>query len=94
MSERSDELEAALRERLDAVHVEVEDDSHLHAGHVGAREGGGHFRALIVSGRFEGLSRVQAQRAVFDALAIEMKEWIHALSVRTLTPAQWDTRSD
>lgn len=89
MSERSERLEAALRERLDAAHVEVVDESHLHAGHAGARDGKGHFRALIVSERFDGLSRVQAQRLVFDALAAEMDAWIHALSLRTLTPAQW-----
>lgn len=90
MSERSERLEAALRERLGAGHVEVVDESHLHAGHAGARDGKGHFRALIVSPRFDGLSRVQAQRLVFDALAEEMDEWIHALSLRTLTPAQWE----
>ena len=93
MSERSEKLEVALRERLNAVHVEVEDESHLHAGHAGAREGGGHFRALIVSERFEGKTRVQAQRIVFDAVATEMNEWIHALSLRTLTPTQWDALS-
>lgn len=93
MSERSEKLEAALRERLNAVHVEVEDESHLHAGHAGAREGGGHFRALVVSERFEGKTRVQAQRIVFDAVATEMNEWIHALSLRTLTPTEWDALS-
>lgn len=93
MSERSEKLETALRERLNAVHVEVVDESHLHAGHAGAREGGGHFRAFVVSERFEGQTRVQAQRTVFDAVATEMNEWIHALSLRTLTPAQWDARS-
>ncbi len=90
MSERSDALERILRERLDASHVEVEDESHLHAGHAGAREGGGHFRALIVSPRFEGLNRVQAQRVVYEALAEEMKSSIHALALRTMTPAQWE----
>ena len=55
----------------------------------GARDGKGHFRALIVSPHFEGLSRVQAQRLVFDAVAEEMDAWIHALSLRTLTPEQW-----
>ena len=92
MSERSDELERILRERLEASHVEVLDESHLHAGHAGAREGGGHFRALIVSPRFEGLNRVQAQRVVYEALADEMKTSIHALALRTMTPAQWETR--
>lgn len=89
MSERSDHLEQILRERLEASHVEVLDESHLHAGHAGAREGGGHFRAVIVSPRFEGLNRVQAQRVVYEALAEEMKSSIHALALKTLTPAQW-----
>lgn len=89
MSERSDRLAEALRERLAARHVEVEDQSHLHAGHAGARGGAGHFRALVVSERFEGLSRVQAQRLVYEAVAEEMATWIHALAVRTLTPEQW-----
>ena len=92
MSERRDRIEAALRERLEAVHVEVIDDSHLHAGHAGAASGGGHFRALIVSPRFEGLSRVSAQRVVYDALADEMRGEIHALSMKTLTPAEWSER--
>ena len=43
-----DQLEARLRDALDATHCEVIDESHLHAGHAGARDGGGHFRATIV----------------------------------------------
>lgn len=87
--DRRARIEAALRERLAAVHVEVIDESHLHAGHAGARDGRGHFRALVVSPRFEGLSRVAAQRLVHDALAEELRTEIHALSLRTLAPAEW-----
>jgi BolA protein len=87
--DRRARIEAALRERLAAAHVEVVDESHLHAGHAGARDGRGHFRALVVSPRFEGLSRVAAQRLVYDALAEELRTEIHALSLRTLTPAEW-----
>jgi BolA protein len=83
-------IEARLRESLDAVHVEVIDESHLHAGHAGARGGAGHFRATIVSERFEGLGRVKAQRLVYAALADEMESEIHALAMKTLTPAQWE----
>ncbi len=89
MSERSDRLSEEIRERLGAVHVEVEDESHLHAGHAGARDGKGHFRALVVSDRFEGLNRVQAQRLVYGALEAEFETYIHALALRTLTPEQW-----
>lgn len=90
MSEsRRDRIERKLRERLDAVHVEVLDESHKHAGHAGAASGGGHFRALVVSPRFEGLSRIAAQRVVYQALDDEMGGEIHALSIRALTPADW-----
>jgi BolA protein len=61
----------------------------LHAGHAGAASGGGHFRALIVSPRFEGLSRVARQRLVYAALAEEMKREIHALAMQTLTESEW-----
>jgi BolA protein len=80
------EIEARLRERLGAAHVEVEDESRLHAGH-GAT--GGHYRAVVVSERFGGLSRVAAQRLVYDALGEWMSGPIHAFAVRTFTPGEW-----
>ena len=89
-SERRERIESRLREHLEAVHVEVIDESHLHSGHAGAKSGGGHFRATIVSARFEGLSPVAAQRLVYQALADEMGGEIHALAMKTLTPANWD----
>jgi len=86
---RRERIEAALRQRLAATHVEVTDESHLHAGHAGAASGGAHFRALVVSERFEGHGRVERQRLVHAALADELRGEIHALSFRTLTPAEW-----
>jgi BolA protein len=88
--DRRSQIESRLREELEAEHVTVVDESHLHAGHVGAREGGGHFRALVVSGRFEGKNAVERQRLVYAALAEEMGREIHALSMQTLTPTQWE----
>jgi BolA protein len=88
--DRRTRIERKLRERLAAAHVEVVDESHLHAGHAGAASGAGHFRALVVSPRFAGLSLVAAQRLVYEALADEMGSEIHALSVRTLTPERWE----
>ncbi len=87
--DRRARIEAKLRDGLDAVHVEVADESHLHAGHAGAASGGGHFRAVIVSGQFDGENAVQRQRRVYAVLAAEMGHEIHALSMRTLTPEQW-----
>jgi len=87
--DRRARIEARLRDVLAAVHVEVVDESHLHAGHAGARDGRGHFRVLVVSPRFEGLSKLQAQRLVYSALAEEMSADIHALSMTTLRPEEW-----
>jgi BolA protein len=86
---RSQSLAARIAEALDATHVAVDDESHLHSGHAGAAGGGGHFRATIVTPRFEGLSRVARQRLVYEALADEMKGEIHALAMRTYTPEEW-----
>ena len=81
-----------IGERLAAAfpdaRFEVIDESHLHAGHAGAR-GGGHFRAVVVSQQFDGKSPVERQRLIYDALASAMGSEIHALSMRTLTPAEW-----
>ena len=83
-------IERKLRERLEASEVRVIDESAAHAGHAGAASGAGHFRALVVSARFAGLSRVAAQRLVYEALADEMGSAIHALSIRTATPGDAD----
>lgn len=88
--ERRARIEAKLAERLKASHAEVLDESHLHAGHEGAKSGGGHFRATLVSTRFEGLSRVAAQRLVYEVIDDEFQSGsIHALAMRTFTPQKW-----
>lgn len=85
----ADRIERKIRTALAPEALEVKDESHLHAGHAGAREGGeSHFRLLIVSSRFEGMSRVARQRAVNDVLREELKERIHALAMKTLTPEE------
>ena len=84
--DRVERIRKKLLDRLDAVSVDVEDESHLHIGHEGAKDGKGHFRVTVVSEKFRGCSRVQAQRQVFDVLADEMKSEIHALSVQTRVP--------
>jgi BolA protein len=88
-----DQLEARLREALRAIHCEVIDESHLHAGHAGARDGGGHFRATIVSAKFEGLNRIKAQQLVYASVGDWMGKEIHALSMKTFTPEAWAKES-
>jgi len=83
-------IEQRLRAELAPSHLEVIDEGHLHAGHAGAQSGKGHLRAVIVSSRFEGLSPVAAQRLVYEVLAQEMRESVHALALRTYAPAQWE----
>ena len=92
--DRATIIRIKLEETLQAVHVHVEDDSAQHAGHLGAQGGGGHYRVLVVSPHFEGLSRVAAQRLVYQALGELMTTDIHALEMRTLTPEQWVATRD
>lgn len=81
-------IEALLREALQPVELQLTDDSHKHAGHAGVRErGGGHYDLRIVSDRFEGLNPVARQRLIYQIVAPLQPE-IHALSMRTLTPAE------
>ena len=66
--------------------LDIEDDSAKHAGHAGARSGGGHFNVRIVSVEFSGKSLVQRHRLVYDALGDAMQQEIHALSIQAKTP--------
>ena len=79
----------AMRARLAAlqpVSIEIDDDSAQHAGHAGARSGGGHFRLDIVSSRFAQCRTMERHRLVYDALGSLMKRKIHALSITARTP--------
>ncbi len=85
----SNDFEALLRERLAPLaptRIELIDDSALHAGHEGAKSGGGHYRLLVVSTAFAGKSTVTRHRLVYDALGELMRQKIHALSIKSLAP--------
>jgi BolA protein len=82
-AERVRRIEELLRERLDATDVQVVDESHKHVGHAGAASGAGHFRVTVTSPRFAGLSRVAAQRLVYEAVGEMIGPDIHALSITT-----------
>ena len=73
-----------MREKLallQPVKLEIVDESALHAGHAGARGGGGHYRLSIVSEKFNGLNTLARHRLVYQALGDLMNERIHALSL-------------
>ena len=89
MHTRADRIVRALDAAFPPARVEVQDDSHKHAGHGGARpEGETHYSVLVVSPAFAGMTRVARSRAAHAALEAEFSGGLHALSLRLLTPAE------
>ena len=87
-------LEEMIRQRLSRLSpesLEVFDDSSEHAGHAGARDGGGHFQLVIVAREFAGKTAVARHRLVYDALSDLMPKQIHALAIRAYTPEELGT---
>jgi stress-induced morphogen len=75
-----------LTSALSPVHLDIENESHRHSVAPGSET---HFKVLVVSPAFEGKSLIERHRAVNNALADELKGGVHALTIRALTPAQW-----
>jgi BolA family transcriptional regulator, general stress-responsive regulator len=85
--DRIELIRLRLQQALNPNLLEIEDDSHKHAGHAGAREsGGGHFNVTIVSEQFRGQPAIKRHRMVYAAVDDLMPNEIHALSIRALTP--------
>lgn len=89
--DRIERMRAALVAALAPDALQIGDDSHLHAGHAGARGGAGHYRVEIVAEAFAGLSPLGRHRAVYAALAGMMPREIHAVSIQARTPAEANT---
>jgi BolA family transcriptional regulator, general stress-responsive regulator len=87
-STRSERIRQLLEAGLSEPQVQVIDESHLHIGHAGAREGKGHFRAHIVSSSFAGLRSLQRHQLVYRILNEMMQAEIHALNIVALTPEE------
>ena len=81
------DIEACLRAALAPESLLVQDDSHLHAGHAGAREGG-HYSVQITASRFTGLSRVARHRLVYDSLGSLSAQRVHALAITAKAPGE------
>ncbi len=79
---RSNEIQRLLTEAFSPTELLVKDQSRLHAGHAGAKEGKGHFEVIIVSDAFHGRTRIERHRMVFDALGTFMETDIHALGIQ------------
>jgi BolA protein len=86
--DRIAQFEVDLMSAFQATLLEIEDESHLHAGHAGAASGGGHFKLTIVAPEFEGMSKVARHRAVYAALNSHFPAEIHALTILAFTPSE------
>jgi len=85
---RIEEMERRLRNALDPAELSISDDSHHHVGHPGARDGRGHFTVRIRAAAFDGRSRLDRHRLVYEALGDMMRTDIHALSIRAVGGAE------
>ena len=85
-AERVQQIQARLEAAFSPSHLQVKDQSHLHAGHAGARDGMGHFEATIIADAFSGKSRIERHRLVYAALGSMMQSDIHALKINAYSP--------
>lgn len=88
MVDRKLVIEEKLTSALEPERLLVKDQSHLHAGHEGAKDGKGHFEVTIVSEKFEGLNRIARHRLIYGVLGDFMQTDIHALRINAFSPAE------
>jgi stress-induced morphogen len=84
---RQERIQDKLGKELETLHLMVENESHQHSVKPGSET---HFKVLIVSPAFEGLGTIDRHRRVHGILADELRSGLHALTLRALTPAQWE----
>lgn len=82
-------IRAALEARFSPLKLTIKDQSKLHAGHAGSKDGKGHFDVMVVSDVFAGESRLMRHRMVYDALAKLLQSDIHAVRIKALTPDEF-----
>lgn len=80
-TDRTALIEARLKKTFEPEYLLVKDQSHLHAGHAGAKDGRGHFDVTIVADVFDNCGRLKAHRLVYAALGELMQSDIHALRI-------------
>ncbi|PCH83861.1 MAG: BolA family transcriptional regulator, partial [Piscirickettsiaceae bacterium] len=81
-------IKEKLSSALQPEFIEVLDDSQAHAGHEGAKSGGGHYYLTIVSDEFDKQSRIKRHQLIYSVLGDMMKHDIHALSIKAYTPEE------
>lgn len=85
-ADRITKIEQKLQQALAPENLDIVDESHLHAGHAGAKSGGGHYAVTLVSQKFSGKTPIQRHRMVYEALNEMMQKEIHALNIKASTP--------
>jgi BolA protein len=88
--QRKTEITRRLKEAFEPETLGVEDESYLHAGHEGAKDGRGHYRVLIISSQFEGKSLIERHRMIYRVLDDMMRLDIHALAIDCWSPDELD----
>ena len=86
--DRKERIRRLLQDSLQPEVLEVTDQSHLHKGHPGARDGRGHFDVLVVSRAFAGRPMIERHRMIYAALGGMLDSDVHALSIRAQTPQE------
>lgn len=84
-------IEATLKEALDPSHLEVINESHMHNVPKGSET---HFKVVVVSRRFDGLSPVKRHQLVYGALTSELESGVHALAITSRSPGEWEKRPE
>ena len=88
IEDRQAQIRTELEKSFQPTELLIKDQSHLHAGHEGAKDGKGHFDVTIVSEAFAGINRVQRHRMVYDALRKLLETDIHALRIKAFAPSE------
>ncbi len=89
MTTYADRIRTKLTDSLAPTRLVVEDDSNRHHGHAGAHPSGEtHFNVTVESAAFSGKNRVARQRLVYEILAEELRERVHALSLKLTAPGE------
>lgn len=83
---RQTRIESKLRELLEPTYLEVINESHMHSVPKGSET---HFKVVVVSSRFDGMSAVKRHQLVYGALSDEMKSGVHALAITSRSPSEW-----
>jgi BolA protein len=88
MTDRTSLIRGVLENKFEPTELLIKDQSQLHAGHDGAKDGKGHFDVTIVSDAFAGQNRIARHRMVYDALTDLLQTDIHALRIKAFTPSE------